>query len=550
MEDRCLLSAGALDPTFGSGGLVSGINVSNATQAYANAVVVQTDGKTVSGGLITVNGTPSPFSTTTRFALERYNTDGTPDSAFGTNGVVQTVVGVGQSFIQGLALQSDGKIVAVGYAQVATSPVVDTAFAVARYNPNGTLDTTFGSGGIVLTNVVPVTRHSNSLGYPGVERATSVAIQGDGKIDVGGWSCPGSGADSSEFTLVRYNANGTLDKTFGSSKTPGIVVTPAFGSSGDFVNALALQSDGKILEAGATSSNLTGAIAVARYTSTGQLDSSFGNNGVVIGLAPPGAAAAANGILVQNGGAVVLAGTAKTTTSDALVMARLTSAGHLDTTFGSSNTGFATISNMVYGDAIARAPNGDLLAAGTAGTWGNWASFDFGIAAFLPNGTPDTTFGTGGVTVADFSGGRDGAGALAIQGDGKIVAAGSTVPVSGNGYPNLALARFLPPDTKIGSFVANPNQVPAGSSVTLTASNILNANPTSTISQVAFYVDANGDGILEPGTDTLLGYGTNNGGTWTFTFTPTTSGTFTLFAQAQDSNGVFSDPVSVALQVM
>ena len=116
---------------------------------------------------------------------------------------------------------------------------------------------------------------------------------------------------------------------------------------------------------------------------------------------------------------------------------------------------------------------------------------------------------------------------------------------------NFLLARFMPSAAQIGSFTASPNPVTAGSDVTLTASSITDGNPGSSISQVAFYVDSNGDGFLEPGTDTLLGYGTrDSAGAWTFTFTVNwAAGDYTLFARARDSLGVFGEPISLTLTV-
>jgi uncharacterized delta-60 repeat protein len=183
LEDRCLLSAGALDPTFGSGGLAIG-PLLGIIGSNAIAVVVQTDGKIVAGGENGNGGTPN-------FALERFNADGTLDSSFGTGGVVQTVIGAQQSLIEGVALQSDGKIVAVGYALHSISPAVQE-LAVARYNRNGSLDTTFGSGGI---DEIWTTNNGFTAG-------TAVAIQGDGKIDVAG----------AVFGVARLNANGSRPK--------------------------------------------------------------------------------------------------------------------------------------------------------------------------------------------------------------------------------------------------------------------------------------------------------------------------------------------------
>ena len=306
-------------------------------------------------------------------------------------------------------------------------------------------------------------------------------------------------------------------------------------------------ADGKIVLAGTVAlysgSTYTGqAVAVARYLPNGSLDTTF-NPGGTLSPGVPGIVTIGNnsqgyGVLIQSSrnNAIVVSGDS----SAGWTLVRLTSTGQIDTTFGGSGTGFAS-SGMALASRIAQDPNGDLITNGTATT-----TSGFAVAAYLPDGTPDTTFGTGGVSVTSFSGGAYGEGGIAIQpGDGKIVAAGIT-----GSNDSLALVRFLPPDTKIGSFTASPNPVTSGSSVTLTASNILDSNPTSTITQVAFYLDTNGDGVLDSG-DTLLGYATQTSpGVWTFTFSVNLApGTYTLFAQAQDSAGLFSDPLALSLQV-
>jgi len=140
---------------------------------------------------------------------------------------------------------------------------------------------------------------------------------------------------------------------------------------------------------------------------------------------------------------------------------------------------------------------------------------------------------------------------VAVEADGRIVVAGGGKVLNSSG--GFALARFLAAGPQIGSFTASPNPVTAGSNLTLTASNITDANPGASITQVAFYVDSNGDGKLEPGTDTLLGYGSQTSpGTWTFPFATTglTAGTYTFFAVALDSYGVFSDPLAATEQVI
>jgi hypothetical protein len=168
---------------------------------------------------------------------------------------------------------------------------------------------------------------------------------------------------------------------------------------------------------------------------------------------------------------------------------------------------------------------------------------EVGVTRLLSDGSFDTTFGTGGTTqmppgYPEFT--RD----LAIQPDGAIVLAA----IDGS----FELARFLPAAPQIGSFTASPNPVTAGSSLTLTAGNIQDANPNATITQVAFYQDSNGDGVLESGTDSFVGYGVQTSpGVWTLTFSTAglTGGTYTLFAQAEDSYGVFSTPLPFTVVV-
>jgi uncharacterized delta-60 repeat protein len=544
LEDRYLLSAGALDTTFGTGGLVAGGPI-----VTAQAVVVYPLTNSLNAGKIVVGGYVPNSAHAFQWALARYNANGTIDSGFGNNGVVISAGGqIGsQSYfplqVTGLVLQSDGKIVAVGDATVGTN----FEFAVARYNSDGSLDATFNGGnkkggGLIVTDVALNTKNQVW------DYTTAVAVQSDGKIDVAGFpTIPTNGVPPADFALVRYNSDGALDPTFGPNGN-GIVITANFGSSYDEAHAMAIQSDGKIVLAGGTFNGLDTplAMAAARYTTGGLLDSSFGTGGIVMGLRPGGSgAASAYGVVIQGDGGIVTAGYSTVGGSDLLTLARLKSNGQLDTAFGSS--GFAVNSSLAAAhdgripspNAVVLAANGDLLATGRTV---NSATADFGVAAFLPTGAIDTTFGTNGITTADFAGGSDNAHAIAIQSDGKFLVAGGTTPAGGS--TSSALARFLAPNTKIGSLTGSS----ANGNVTLAAANVLNSNPTSTIIQVYFYLQ-NPDLSL-----TLLGAGTNNNGIWANTFSETayglTSGaTYTFVAQAVDSNGILSDPSVVSLTV-
>ena len=174
----------------------------------------------------------------------RYNTNGSLDTNFGTGGIVTTSIGSVNDYASALGIQSDGKIVVAGYSYNSSSKF---HFALVRYNTNGSLDTTFGTGGIVTTAVGSSYDYAHALG-----------IQSDGKIVVAGSSSNGS---KYNFALVRYNANGTLDTGFGT----GGVVTTSIGSNWDSAYGLGIQSDGKILAAGYSGNGSNYDFALVRY---------------------------------------------------------------------------------------------------------------------------------------------------------------------------------------------------------------------------------------------------------------------------------------------
>src|SRR5215475_9667372 len=181
--------SGTLDTTFGTGGKVT-TDIAHSPDG-AIAIVRQLDEKYVVAGNSYING---HFD----FAVARYNSSGTLDTTFGTNGKVTTDLGSPYEEATSVAVQSDGKIVVAGGAVFG----LFNDFVLVRYNTNGTLDTTFGTGGKVITNLAGVSA-----------QAYAVSVQRDGKIVVGGQVNVDGGYD---FALVRYNSNGTLDASFGS----------------------------------------------------------------------------------------------------------------------------------------------------------------------------------------------------------------------------------------------------------------------------------------------------------------------------------------------
>jgi uncharacterized delta-60 repeat protein len=505
-----LLSSGALDPTFGSGGTVTTAMAKNGS--YGHGVLLQSNGDLIAYGIADTStaGNKSPFGVAS-FGLARYTPSGSLDATFGNNGEVVTSK-VGTKAITGIdagtrdtgiaqaGLQSDGKIVAVGNGSY-----------LVRYNSNGSLDTTFGSQGLVVV--------------PSGLSVQSLLIQpSNGDLAV-------AGSSNSSFALLRYTPEGGLDPTFGSG---GEVVTPAATAS---ITSLALEN-GDIVAGGSG--------FLARYTLSGNLDTTFGAGGIV--TIPMGLPS----LVVQPDGEIVAVGTTPAPSgyqgiggNEEWELARYTVNGSLDSTFGSAGIVTSRINGGDVAEGAALQPNGQIVVVG--GSF--FVGFELGV--YNPNGSVDTIFGSGGfVSQPDFSGFggfEDYGSGVVIQPDGKIVTATSANAGKSGGTNQGAtfmLARYDPSAAQIGSFTASPNPVTAGSSTTLTASNIALADPGSTITQVAFYVQING-------TNTLLGYGTQTSpGVWTFNYTVSLApGSYTLIAQAEDSDGVFSDPLALTLTV-
>ncbi len=274
---------GRLDASFGAGGLVS--TDFGPGSATANGVAVQPDGRIVVAG-------NARLDFNTDFALARYNPDGTPDASFGSGGRVTTNIAGGTRADLGLAvaLAPGGKIVVAGRAELGGSRGDD--FGLARYNPNGTLDSGFGTGGVVTTDI-----------GGGSQQANDVLVQADGRIVVAGYTGGSTGA--SDFALARYNGDGTPDASFG---TAGTVAMDLSGQD-DFGEGLAVQADGRLVVVGRRTSATFSDLAFARFNADGTLDASFGTAGTVA-VDFFGAADLGQGVAVQPDGKIVGAGSA------------------------------------------------------------------------------------------------------------------------------------------------------------------------------------------------------------------------------------------------
>ena len=400
-------------PYFGTGGIVT-TDIGADDTAYA--IAVQSDGKIVVAGEARKEGEGRSLD----FALARYNADGSLDTSFSGDGKVTTDFS-SRNLAFALAVQPDRKIVVAG---AAVMNVVD--FALARYNADGSLDTSFSGDGKVTTDFAS-----------GDDRAWAVAVQPNRKIVAAGYSHNGTDYD---FALARYNPDGSLDTSFGGD---GKVTTP-IGSARDRGYAMAVQSDGKIVVAGdSTNASGNNDFAVARYNTDGSLDTSFSSDGKVT-TAFASDVDQAWAVAVQPDGKIVAAGHSSSngTTFD-IALARYNSDGSLDTSFSGDGKVTTDISGSHDDTAYAMAlqSNGRIVVAGRSNSDG--MNEDFAVARYNANGSLDTSFSRVGYVTTPIGSDYERAWAMALQSDGKIVVAGySNSGTQVDVEKDFALARY------------------------------------------------------------------------------------------------------------
>ena len=412
---------GDLDPTFGSGGklITTGFRPDPSASSSARAVAIQPDGKIVAAG---TSGELFGTQHHRYIAIARYNPDGSLDSTFGNGGRVSSDAAGLQIEIWAMALLPDGKILLGGGG---------FNFVLVRFNSNGSLDTAWGNNGVVTTDFAGGSTNDDSI--------YSIVVQPDGKIAAAGYARVGSLRD---FALARYNSDGTPDTTF---DTDGKLTTQ-FSSSDDEALALLRQPDGKLIAAGYGFGSSFD-FALARYNVDGSLDMTFDGDGKVLADFF-GSTDQARAAVLQPDGKIVAAGNVRQTSSTPsdMAVARFNSDGSLDTTFDSDGRAvvdFNALSDFAY--ALVRQSNGKLVLGGYATVSGQILHWEFAVTRLNSNGSIDTTFGTQGRTTLNFnpaSQGDDFIRGMALQADGKIVAAGG-----GRDQPNestrMALTRFL-----------------------------------------------------------------------------------------------------------
>ena len=424
---------GVLDPTFGTGGLKL-VDFSGGA-AVATAVLI--DGtQIVLGGLTTAPTVPGATGQGQNFAVARLNSNGSLDTGFGTGGSGAAVTDVrGSDILRALALDN-GAIVAVGTADNQNANG-NRDFGVVRYTATGALDPTFNAAGST-PGVVTVDFQGSS------DEAYAVAVQpADNNIVVAGYATvndPNSfaGPTNTDFALVRLNPDGTFDTNFGQ----GGMVTTDFIGLNDAATGVVLQSDGKIVAAGsAADKDLVAGIGLVRYNADGSVDTTFGGRVQSFGLAaasPGVGSSAARATAVQSNGSIVVAGTANDVYQDDFALVRFTAEGNPDPTFPTVLLSFGGTAAV---NALVVQPNDNIVAAGFATIGGRR---EFALARFggtgTIQGTLDSSFGSAGtITLAVGDGDAVIASVAIDNATGNLFVAGTATQ---NGHQVFALAEF------------------------------------------------------------------------------------------------------------
>lgn len=358
------------------------------------------------------------------------------DRSFGDQGRVATAVGHVGDQAHAVVVQPDGKIVVGG----SSSNSADLDFAVIRYNPDGTLDSSFNSDGMVTT---AVGRSDDEI--------SALAVQDDGRILAAGYSVNGTARD---FALVRYNVDGSLDRDFGQG---GMVVTPV-GNGNDEITSMAVDRQGRIVVAGYTTGTLGRAVAVGRYLADGSPDVSFGDQGIT--MTGVGKDVLARSMVLDPEGRVIVAGSYTDDSGQAGVMVmRYLGSGVLDTTFGQAGVAVAADERPGEGFCVQLQDDGAILVAGSVGDAG---SRDTALFRFTAAGRPDLSFAENGVLVSSVSPGDDMALAVAVR-DNTISVSGFSTTADGkrdflfmtyaNGIAAAADSTAGAPDPAAGSSV-------------------------------------------------------------------------------------------------
>lgn len=437
---------GSPDPAFGGGDGFSTLSFLANGHAYPTGLAVQPNGRiVVAGGTWIPDGTENEY-----IAMARFMPNGSLDVTFGGGTGKVTVVPTNlYGYLAEILILPNGKILGAGGAW--THDGIEHYFMLARFNTDGTPDNSFDGDGFVTTKLSPYDQY-----------ATALALQPDGKILVAG---PANISGYSEFAVLRYTSNGTLDNTFGGGD--GTVTMPV-GESYSSLRNLALQPDGKIVVTGFAVANGFEDFALARFKSDGAPDPSFGGgDGVAMVSVSPKNDGALE-IALQTDGKIVLAGYSNSGANNYNDMAvvRFNANGTLDNTFSGDGQETAHLSD--YGEdarGLVIQPDGKILLGGSRAAAPNETK-KVALVRFNTNGILDNSFHNDGVATLDVGPGGGNIEEITLQPDGKVVAVGPVWDTQAQ-LNSFVIARFLTgvtvdtntPETFVGRISLYPNPV-------------------------------------------------------------------------------------------
>lgn len=351
---------------------------------------ILTDGRFLAVGVASGGGSD--------LATALFSSSGNLDTSWGGTGTVLTDIGGDDQVGSGVATQSDGKVVTIGYNLAGG---VNYDAMLARYLTDGTLDSTFGTGGIA------------TAGGGNTQLPVAGTLDGLGRIVVAGSAVPGG---SVEFLAGRFTTAGALDAGF------GLVTTPMSSISDDGYGVV-VQPDERVIVVGDANSSF----GLVRYLTDGTLDSTFGIGGKVVhDVSGTGSFDTARAVRLRADGKIWVGGYGISIAAGGFgtYLARYNSDGSIDSSFNGNGKAFARIPGfLIQATAMATQSDGKVLIAGAVHT--GTLPTDFFVVRFRTDGLIDSSFGTNGFAVSDFGGSNDTAYAVEIQSDGKIVAAGS-----------------------------------------------------------------------------------------------------------------------------
>jgi len=429
--------SGAIDNSFSGGKVITPIGPAND---YLMSLALRSNGQILAAGYVSAIGSPSIY------AAVLYNPNGTLNSSLDADGILTDCKPTNTTRFQASVVQPDGKLIVVGYTAFTLNSMSNSDIAVARYDPDGSLDRTFSNDGLLTIDIGRI------------DGANCVALQPDGKILVGGQALnTGSPQymENMDFALVRINSDGTLDDSFSGD---GKVMTD-FRGYGDGAYDMALLPDGKIVLTGTSIYGLYNSpyvytVALARYNSDGTIDNTFGEQGKTLAMFSTNDFG--NSLMVQPDGKLLVAGTYNYAGlgSSSFLLARFNSNGTLDNSFDGDGWANTRITGFDEVRAAALQPDGKIVLAGQAGiNPGGYLDFiryyDLALVRYNKDGSLDNSFSGDGKLTLDLGSTNESFNSIKLQPNGKLIAGGHTIL---NNYSSLVLTRFNTDGTLDNSF--------------------------------------------------------------------------------------------------